>query len=148
MPKFFRKEGAFIACRLSQLHIGGKISVLQKLADTLGGAIPGNDLGGLVVTGCFAVGKMDAVLGIPCGDAADPVAAVIERFQYLGNFGGGFLLLKGCNHTLPLAVRVAAQPQHMVDVSLCKRKSRGCFHILCFIYDSDLFVFGEEETQL
>ncbi len=31
---------------------------------------------------------------------------------------------------------------------LGKRKSRGCFHILCFIYDSDLFCFGEEETQL
>ena len=31
---------------------------------------------------------------------------------------------------------------------LGKRKSRGCFHILCFIYDSDLFCFREEETQL
>ena len=148
MPKFFRKEGAFIARCLGQLHIGGKISVLQKLADTLGGALPGNDLGGLVVTGCFAVGKMDAVLGIPCGDAADPVAAVIQIFQNVCDFGGGFLLFKGCNHTLPLAVRVAAQPQYMVNIRLGKRKSRGCFHILCFIYDSDLFVFGEEETQL
>ena len=148
IPELFRKEGAFIACRLGQLHIGGKLAILQKLADTLGGALPGNDLGGLVVTGCFAVGKMDAVLGIPCGDAADPVAAVIQIFQNVCEFGGGFLLFKGCNHTLPLAVRVAAQPQHVVDVSLCKRKSRGCFHILCFVYDSDLFVFGEEETQL
>ena len=148
MPKFFRKEGAFIACRFGQLHIGGKISVLQKLADTLGGALPGNDLGGLVVTGCFAVGKMDAVLGIPCGDAADPVTAVIESFQYLGNLSGGFLLFKGCNHALSLAVCIAAQTQHMVNIRLGKRKSRGCFHILCFIYDSDLFVFGEEETQL
>ena len=91
---------------------------------------------------------MDAVLGIPCGDAADSVAAVIQIFQNVCEFGGGFLLFKGCNHTLPLAIRVAAQPQHMVDASLCKRKSRGCFHILCFVYDSDLFVFGEEETQL
>ena len=39
--------------------------------------------------------------------------------------------------------RCCRQPQHMVDVSLGKRKSRGCFHILCFIYDSDLFCFGE-----
>lgn len=29
---------------------------------------------------------------------------------------------------------------------LGKRKSRGCFHILCFIYDSDLFSFGEEQV--
>ena len=148
MPKFFRKERAFIASSFGQLHIGGKLALLQKLADTLGGALPGNDLGGLVITGRLPVGKMDAVLGIPCGDAADPVAAVIERFQYLGNFGGGFLLFKGRNHTLPLSVRVAAQPQHMVNIRLGKRKSRGCFHILCFVYDSDLFVFGEEETQL
>ncbi len=31
---------------------------------------------------------------------------------------------------------------------LGKRKSRGCFHIRCFIYSLDLFCFGEEETQL
>ena len=48
-PESFRKEGAFIARCLSQLHIGGKLAVLQKLADTLGGTLPGNDLGGLVV---------------------------------------------------------------------------------------------------
>lgn len=127
IPELFRKEGAFIACRLGQLHLGGKLAILQKLADTLGGALPGNDLGGLVVTGCFAVGKMDAVLGIPCGDAADPVAAVIERFQYLGNFGGGFLLLKGRHNALPLTVCVAAQPQHMVNIRLCKEKAEDVF---------------------
>ena len=27
---------------------------------------------------------------------------------------------------------------------LGKRKSRGCFHILCSIYSLDLFSFGEE----
>ena len=34
MPKFFRKEGAFIACRFCKLHIGGKLATLQKLPDT------------------------------------------------------------------------------------------------------------------
>ena len=29
---------------------------------------------------------------------------------------------------------------------LGKRKSRGCFHILCFIYSLDLFSFGEEQV--
>ena len=91
---------------------------------------------------------MDTILGIPCAHTAKAVTAVVQRFQYLGNLSGGFLHFKGCNHTLPLAVCVAAQPQHMVNICLGKRKSRGCFHILCFIYDSDLFVFGEEETQL
>ena len=41
-------------------------------------------------------------------------------------------------------LKLSQQPEK----PLGKRKSRGCFHILCFIYDSDLFVFGEEETQL
>ena len=147
-PESFRKEGAFIARCLSQLHIGGKLAVLQKLADTLGGTLPGNNLGGLVVTGCFAVGQMDSILGIPCSDAVDPIAAMVQIFQGVCDLGGGLLLLKGRDNALSLAIGVSSQPQHMVDVSLGKRKSRGCFHILCFIYDSDLFCFGEEETQL
>ena len=91
---------------------------------------------------------MDSILGIPCGDAANPVASMVQGFQGVCDLGGGLLLLKDRDNALSLAIGVAAQPQHMVDVSLGKRKSRGCFHILCFIYDSDLFCFGEEETQL
>ena len=55
---------------------------------------------------------MDTILGIPCAHTAKAVTAVVQRFQYLGNLSGGFLLFKGCNHTLPLAVCIAAQPQH------------------------------------
>ena len=29
---------------------------------------------------------------------------------------------------------------------LCKRKSRGCLHILCFIYSLNLFRVGEEQV--
>ena len=50
MPKFFCKEGAFIACRFCKLHIGGKLAALQKLPDTLCGTLPGNDLGRPVIT--------------------------------------------------------------------------------------------------
>ena len=46
--------------------------------------------------------KMDTILGIPCAHTAKTIAAVAQRFQYLGNLSGGFLLFKGCNHTLPL----------------------------------------------
>ena len=54
-------------------------------------------------------------------------------------------LEKQVNTTLPLTVCIAAQTQHMVDVILGKRKSRGCMrYILCFIYGLDLFRFGEE----
>ena len=94
------------------------------------------------------MGKMDTILGIPCTHTAKAVATVVQHFQYLGNLSGGFLLFKCCNHTLPLTICIASQTQHMVNIRLGKRKSRGCFHILCFIYDSDLFCFGEEETQL
>ena len=94
------------------------------------------------------MGQMDSILGIPCSDAVDPIAAMVQIFQGVCDLGGGLLLLKGRDNALSLAIGVSSQPQHMVDVSLGKRKSRGCFHILCFIYDSDLFCFGEEETQL
>ena len=93
------------------------------------------------------MGKMDTLLGIPCAHTAKTVAAMVQRFQYLGNLSGGFLFFKGCNHTLPLAVCIAAQTQHMVDVILSKRKSRGCMrYILCLIYRLDLFCFGEEQV--
>ena len=56
---------------------------------------------------------MDTILGIPCAHTAKAIAAVVQRFQYLGNLSGGFLLFKGCNHTLPLTVCIAAQTQHL-----------------------------------
>ena len=64
IPELFCKEGAFIACRFCKLHIGGKLAALQKLPDTLCGALPGNDLGRPVITDRLPVGKMDTILGI------------------------------------------------------------------------------------
>ena len=90
---------------------------------------------------------MDTILGIPCSDAADPVAADIEGLQIGRNLGNGFLYFKGCDNALSLAIGIAAHPQHMVDVGLGKRKSRGCLHILCFIHSLDLFCFGEEQVE-
>ena len=91
--------------------------------------------------------KMDTILGIPCAHAAKAIAAVVQRFQYLGNLSGSFLLFKGCNHALSLAVCIAAQTQNMVNIILGKRKSSGCMrYILCFIYGLDLFCFGEEQV--
>ena len=110
IPELFRKEGTFIALGLGQLHIGGKLAGLQKMADTLGGALPGNDLGGLVITGRLSVRQVDAVLGIPCGNAANPVAAGIEVLQIDCDLGSGLLLFKSCHNAFPLPVRVAAQP--------------------------------------
>ena len=90
--------------------------------------------------------KVDSVLAVPDCDAAciggETVAAMIEGLQGGGNLRDRLLFFKcGC-HALPQTVGIAAQPQHKVDVLLCKRKSRGCFHILCFINILNLFRFG------
>ena len=93
------------------------------------------------------MGKMDTILGIPCTHTAKAVATMVQRFQYLGNLSGGFLLFKCCNHTLPLTICIASQTQHMVNIILGKRKSRGCMcYILCFIYGLDLLRFGKEQV--
>ena len=139
IPELFRKLGALIAFCFSKLHIGGKLPVLQKLPDAPGGVLPGNDLGGPVMPGGFPVRKMDTVLTVPCGDTAgfchQAVSAVIKGFQIVCDLSNRF----------PLPVGVAAQPQHMVNIRLGKRKSRGRFHTLCFVDILDLFRFGEEQ---
>ena len=150
MPQFFRQPQPFISSGLGKLHIGGKLAGFQQLPDTLSGALPGNDLCGFIITGGFSTREMDSVLAIPDGEAAcicgKSVAAMIEFFQSGGDLRDRLLLFKFSGHALPQTVRIAAQPQHMVNVCLGKRKSRGCFHILCFVYDSDLFRFGGEQV--
>ena len=89
---------------------------------------------------------MDAVLGIPCGDTANAVAAVVKILQIGCNFDGRLLFLKGRNNPLPLMIGIATQPKHLVDLVLGKRKSRGCSYILCFVNIIDLFFFGEEQV--
>ena len=89
---------------------------------------------------------MDTVLAIPHSNAADPVASVKKAFQMVRDLGGGLLFFKSSDDALSLADGIAAQPQHMVNVRLGKRKSRGCFHILCFIYFLNLFRFREEQV--
>ena len=42
---------------------------------------------------------------------------MVQGFQGVCDLGGGLLLLKGRDNALSLAIGVAAQPQHMVDVS-------------------------------
>ena len=92
------------------------------------------------------MGKMDTVLGIPGAHTAKAVAAMVQCFQYLGNLSGGFLLFKGCSHTLPLTLCIAAQPQHMVEIPLRNRKGRGCLCILCLVNSSDLLLFAGKQA--
>src|SRR5699024_965937 len=125
IPGLFREEGAFIARSLSQLHIGGKLAVLKRLADTLSGTLPGTDLGGLIVTGSFDEDAMHCIPAIQCSKPAKTVAAAVQGFQGVCDLGGGILVIRGRDNALSLAIGVDAPPQHMVDVSRAKRKSRG-----------------------
>ena len=80
-PKLVCQQGPFITFGFSQLHIGGKLARFQKLPNPFGGVLPGQKLRGPVIAGGFSVGKVDAVLGAPCGNTADPAAAVVEGWQ-------------------------------------------------------------------
>ena len=90
--------------------------------------------------------KADTVLTIPCGDVSKPVATMVKDFQGICDLWDRLLLFKKHNNPFSLPVRIATQPQHMVNVTLGKRKSRGCSHILCFVYVLNLFRFGEEQV--
>ncbi len=94
--------------------------------------------------------EMDSVLAVPDCDTAciggKTVAAMIEGLQGGSYFRDRLLLFKFSCHALPQTVGIAAQPQHMVDVLLGKRKSRGRFHILCFINILNLFCFGKKQV--
>ena len=89
---------------------------------------------------------MDSILGIPCSDAANPVAAMVQGFQGVCDLGGGLLLLKGRDNALSLAISVATQPQHMVKLRLRNGKSEGRLrNALRFFDRCNLFRFGGEK---
>ena len=150
VPKFFCQLQPLISFGLGKLYIGRKLTGFQQLANTLRRALPGNNLCGFIISGGFSMREMDSVLAVPDCDTAciggKTVAAMIEGLQGGGYFRDRLLLFKFSCHALPQTVGIAAQPQHMVDVLLGKRKSRGRFHILCFINILNLFRFGKKQV--
>ena len=119
--------------------------------DTLGGFIPRDNLSRRDEASTAATGKVNAVLGLPCGDISviglEPEAAVKLRSEELGDFFGGLLLHILCGDTHTAAVRIAAKAQKMVDIRLGKRKSEGrLLYALRFIYQGNLLLFRGEKA--
>ena len=76
------------------------------------------------------MGKVDAVLVIPCGHGAvlrsDTVAAVIEGLEAGGHKGHGDVHLKQMNHPHPQLIRISAVAEELVKGLLSNKKSGGC----------------------
>ena len=126
----FRQTAALIPICLQQFHVAGKLASLQQLSDALGHTLPGDDLGVGFISGTISMGKVDAVLVIPCGHGAvlrsDTVAAVIEGLEAGGHKGQGNVHLKQVNHPHPQLIRIAAVAQELVNRLLSNKKSGGC----------------------
>ena len=82
------------------------------------------------MSGPLSMGKVDAVLVIPCGHRAvfrgDAVAAVIEGLEAGGHKGQGNVHLKQMDHLHPQLIRIAAVAQELVNRLLANKKSGGC----------------------
>ena len=140
---FTLKSGSF-----HQFHIGSVLPIFHQLSNPLCGILPGNDLRSGTVNGRGAFGKVNAVLGIPCGNIAAVLfqteTAVINPLQSRDNFFHRFLLHILQRNDFPGIIGIAAKQEEVVDFFL--RKSRG-LSALCFVDKTDLFVFGEEQVQ-
>ena len=90
---------------------------------------------------------MDTILSIPCRDAGDPAAAVVQIFEDVCDLVDGLLFLKGCDNAFSMMFRIAPKPQYIVDFLLGKRKSRDWrYNLCCFVNNSDLFLFRGEQA--
>ena len=126
----FRQKAALIPICLQQLHVAGKLTDLQQLSDALGCTLPGDDLDVGFISGTISMGKMDAVLVIPCGHGAvlrgDTVAAVIESLEAGDHKGQGNVHLKQMDHPHPQLIRIPTIAQELVNRLLSNKKSGGC----------------------
>ena len=134
---------------LGKLHIGGIRAAVHKLGNVRGGVLPCDYLCGAHILRASAGGDVDAVSGIPrgklCAVQLEAVAAVEGLPEQGGYLAHWLLLLERCCDHHAGVVRVAAQPQHMVDLLLRNRKSEGRLCALRFFYGCNLFRFGGEK---
>ena len=93
---------------------------------------------------------MDTLLIEPHADLGtiqlEAIAALIQLRQSLGNLLGGLALHIFQRHHHSEIGFIAASDEHLIDLVVGKRKSRGLF-ALCFINQANLFCFGEEQVQ-
>ena len=132
------------AQQLMELGIGLVDDFLMKALPELRGI-------GIEVKQLFVTGRQNSALdGRPTFDYGTFIVTVSAGVPVSGVLGNslqydGFVLLlqlsKGGLCRLWLMVG-----SFRLRLFLGKRKSRGCLHILCFIYSWDLFRFGEEQV--
>ena len=134
---------------LGKLHVGGIRAAVHKLRNAHGGVLPCDYLCGAHILRASAGGDVDAVYGVPHGKLAlrgfEAVAAVKGALQQRGNVFHRLLLLERGGNDHAGVVRVAAQPQHVVDLLLRNGKSEGRLCALRFFYGCNLFRFGGEK---
>ena len=146
----FRQKAALIPIGLQQLHVAGKLTGLQQLSDALGHTLPGDDLGVGFISGPISIGKVDAVLVIPCGHGAvlrgDAVAAVVEGLEAGNHKGQGNVHLKQMDYPHPQLIRISAVAEELVNGLLPNKKSGGCRqYILRFRrWGMNLFCWGNQ----
>ena len=120
IPKGHRNLCSLITGSLHQLYIGGVFTILQQIADTLGGFLPGYDLSGRCKTGSLSSGKMNTLLIKPCADLMTvqlkAIAATIEFRQTLCNLLRGFSFHIFQRHHHSEIRFIAANSEHLVDL--------------------------------
>ena len=120
IPKRFRNLCSFITRSLHQLYIGCVLAILQQLADTLGGFLPGYDLSGRCKTGSLSSGKMNTLLIKPCADLftvqLKTIASTVEFRQTLCNLLRGFSSHIFQRHHHSEISFISANSEHLVDL--------------------------------
>ena len=150
IPERFCNLCSFVAGSFFQFHIGGILTAVQKLSDTLSCFLPGYHLPERSKTGSFSSGKMNTLVVEPHADLNpiqfEPIATTVKFRQTLCNLLGGFSLHIFQRHRHSEIGFVTASDKHLVNFVLGERKSRGRL-ALCFINKVNLFCFGKEKVQ-
>ena len=153
IPKGFGHLGSFVTLGFDNLYIGGILTGLHQLTDTLSCRLPRDNLCGLGIAGASTFCKVNAIFSIPCGKLAvvglKTGTAIELFFENGGDLFHAFLLLERSDHNASCIAFVASRAEHMVDIFLCKGKSEGCrSYTLRFIDKGHLLQFRRERGQI
>ena len=153
IPKLLRKLALFKGAALCQLHIGGKLPLVQQLANPDSHILPRENLGVSGIPGGVAIGQVHSVLGVPrahlYGAKLQAVTAVIGLFQKIHQMVHWLLFGVFNGNPRPVILRVAAIAEKLVNILLGHGKSGGCdFCTLRFGDIGYLPGFRGEEREL
>ncbi len=124
IPKRLCELTAGIAFCFGKLHVGGKLSLLHKLAYTLRNVSPRNDLSRFNIPCAVSAGKVNTVLRIPRRHIStlslETEAAVIFGFEELRNRIKRFSFHVFCGYSHAAVVCITAETEYMVYICLLK----------------------------